>query len=43
MPKMKLNFHDRINKVWLMMKFKEDNDLTNRTSAMYAEIRIKLS
>ena len=39
---MKLNFHDQSSKVQSMMKKTHDNDVTNHTSAVYAENKIEL-
>ena len=43
MPKIELNSYYQFNEVWFMMKAKQDNDLTDRTSAVYAKIKTKLS
>ena len=38
---MKLNFHDRSDKVLCMMKIRQHNDVTDRTSVIYAKIETK--
>ena len=43
MPKMKLNCYDRSKKVLSMMKTRQDNDVIDHTSAVYAKIITKLS
>ena len=42
-PKMKLNYYDHFDGVWSMTKTWHDNDMTNRTGAVYVEIRTELS
>ena len=41
-PNMKLNYHDRSEKVWFMMNTRQDNDMTNRTSVILAEYDAEL-
>ena len=41
--KTKLSCYDRSNQVLFAMKTRQDNDMTNRTSAIYVEKEIKLS
>ena len=43
MPKKKLNCHERSDNVWSMKKNRKDNDMTDCTSEVYAEIGIELS
>ena len=43
MSKMKLNCYDRSDGVLFMIETKQDNDVTDRISAVYTEIRIELS
>ena len=43
MLKTKLNCHIQFDRVWSMTKTRKDNDVADRTSAVYAEIRSELS
>ena len=43
MSKMKLNCYDRSDGVLSMIETKQDNDVTNRISVVYTEIRTELS
>ena len=43
MLKIKLNYHDRSNRVWSMTKTRQDNGVTNCTGAIYVEIGIEVS
>ena len=38
-----LNYRDRLDEVSSMMKIRYDNDMSDRTGAMYAENDIELS
>ena len=37
MPKMKMNYHDQYDRVWLMKKTRQKNDLADHTGAVYHE------
>ena len=39
---MKLSCHDRLERVWSVMKTREDNDLTDHLSVFYSENDIEL-
>ena len=41
--KTKLSCYDQSNQVWSAMKTRQDNDMTNSTSAIYAKKEIELS
>lgn len=43
MPKLKLNYWDLSNQVQYVMKTRQDNDIINRTGAVYAKNETKLS
>ena len=43
MPKMKLSCHYRSDRVPFVKKTRQDNDVTNRTGAVYVENDIELS
>ena len=43
MPKTKLNCHDRFDRVWSMTQTRQDNNVIDRTSAVYVENEIELS
>lgn len=38
-----MNYHDRFDQVQSIMKTREDNNMTNRTSEVYVENDIELS
>ena len=40
---MKVKFYDRSDRVRFMMKFKQDNDVTDCICVVYIEIEIELS
>ena len=42
MPKTKLYYRNRLNRVWYVTKTKQDNDMSNHTSAIYVENANKL-
>ena len=40
--KMQLSCHDQSNRVWSMMKTRQDKDMINSTGAIYTENEIEL-
>ena len=38
-----LNCQHRVDSVWSMTKMRQDNDVTDHTGAVYAEIRTEFS
>lgn len=43
MPKLKLNYQDLLNCVWCVTKMRQENNMIDRTSAVYIENETKLS
>ena len=39
---MKLNYHNRLDKVWSMTTTKQDNNMTNCIGVVYTKIETKL-
>ena len=42
MSKRNLNYHDRLDRVWSMLKTRQDNNLTNYTGVVFAKNYIEL-
>ena len=43
MPKLELNYHDRLDKMWFITKNRWDNDVIDRTSVNSVEYDTELS
>lgn len=42
MPKMGLNIYERSDRIWYIMKTRQDNDVTEGTGAVYDENETRL-
>ena len=42
MLKLELNYHDWLDKMWSIMKNREDNEVTDRTGVIFAQQDTKL-